>query len=124
MNFLAISPYVFGSNLTWYSVFMLFGAIVTYIISDYLYKKEPDSKKCPDLMLNTLIVAFPSGLLGARIWYVLSEWDYYFNDPIEILKVWNGGLAIQGGVMLGVLVGVTYVVNKCRKFGIMSGRVY
>jgi len=89
MNFLEISPYVFGSDLTWYSVFMLFGAIITYIISDYLYKKEPDSEKCPDLMLNTLIIAFPAGLLGARIWYVLSEWDYYFNDPIEILKVWN-----------------------------------
>jgi len=118
MNFLEISPYVFGSDLTWYSVFMLFGAIITYIISDYLYKKEPDSEKCPDLMLNTLIIAFPAGLLGARIWYVLSEWDYYFNDPIEILKVWNGGLAIQGGVMLGVIVGAFYVVNKCRRCGI------
>lgn len=117
MSFLDISPNVFGTSLTWYSVFILIGALVTYVISDYFYKKNPESKKCPDLMLNTLLLAFPAGLIGARIWYVLSEWDYYFNSPIEILKVWEGGLAIQGGVMLGVLVGSWYVVQKCRRLG-------
>ena len=118
MNFLEITPYVFGSQLTWYSVLILIGAILAYIISDYFYKKDPESKKCPDLMLNTLLVAFPSGLVGARIWYVLSEWTYYFNNPIEILKVWEGGLAIQGGVMLGAGVGIWYVWHIIKKCGL------
>ena len=117
MNFLEISPYVFGTQLTWYSVCILIGAIVTYILSDYFYKKDPESKKCPDLMVNTLLIAFPMGLVGARIWYVFSEWDYYFSNPIEILKVWEGGLAIQGGVMLGVGVGVYYVHHMIKKHG-------
>ena len=68
-------------------------------------------------MLNTFLIAFPAGLVGARLWYVLSEWDFYFKSPIEILKVWNGGLAIQGGVMLGVITGVSYVIYKCRMHG-------
>lgn len=119
MNFLEISPYVFGTSLTWYSVFVLMGAIITYIISDFLYKRNEESKKCPDLILNTFLVAFPSGLVGARIWYVLSEWDYYFDNPIEILKVWEGGLAIQGGVMLGAAVGIWYAIHKMRKHGVM-----
>lgn len=119
MNFLEISPYVFGTSLTWYSVFVLMGALVTYMISDFLYKRNAESKKCPDLILNTFLVAFPSGLLGARIWYVLSEWDYYFDNPIEILKVWEGGLAIQGGVMLGAAVGIWYAIHKMRKHGVM-----
>ena len=58
MNFLEISPYVFGeSGLTWYSVFVLMGALLTLIISNYLYKKDPESKKCPDLIFNFLLAS-------------------------------------------------------------------
>ena len=109
MNFLEISPYVFGeSGLTWYSVFVLMGAILTLIISNYLYKKDPESKKCPDLIFNTFLVGFPMGLVGARIWFVLSELEWYLDYPLEILMVWEGGLAIQGGVLLGAACGIWY----------------
>lgn len=117
MNLLALSPYVFDTNLTWYSVFVLVGAIVTYIVSNYFYRKDKESEKCPDLILNTFLLAFPAGLLGARIWYVLSELDYYLADPISILRVWEGGLAIQGGVILGALVGIVYARHLLRKNG-------
>ena len=108
MNLLVISPYVFGTSLTWYSVVVLLGALTTLFISNYFYSKEEESKKCPDLVFDTFLVAFPAGLVGARIWYVLSELDYYSKDPIAILRVWEGGLAIQGGVLFGIAVGVTF----------------
>lgn len=117
MNLLVISPYVFDTALTWYSVFILIGALTTFFLSNYFYKKEAESSKCPDLIFDTFLVAFPAGLVGARIWYVFSEWDYYMNDPISILKVWEGGLAIQGGVLLGIGVGVFYAYHKMRKHG-------
>ena len=117
MNALIISPYVFNTSLTWYSVIILVGALVTYWLSNYFYKKEEESKKCPDLIFDTFLLAFPAGLVGARIWYVLSEWDYYMEDPMSILRVWEGGLAIQGGVLLGIVVGVSYAIHKMRKHG-------
>lgn len=117
MSFLVISPYVFDTPLTWYSVIILIGALVTYFLSNYFYKKEEESKKCPDLIFDTFLVAFPAGLIGARLWYVLSEWDYYMDDPVSILRVWEGGLAIQGGVLLGIGVGVWYAIHKMRKHG-------
>lgn len=117
MNLLALSPYVFNTNLTWYSVFVLMGAIVTYIVSNYFYKKDEESKKCPDLILNLFIVAFPMGLIGARIWYILSELEYYLQDPIAMLKVWEGGLAIQGGVIVGAISGIVYATHLLRKNG-------
>ena len=50
-----------------------------------------------------------SGLLGARLWDVFFfDWGYYKDHLTEILNVWQGGLAIQGGVILGVIVGVLY----------------
>ncbi|MCR5177045.1 MAG: prolipoprotein diacylglyceryl transferase [Anaerovibrio sp.] len=53
-----------------------------------------------------------SGLLGARLWDVFFfDWSYYQNHLSEILFVWQGGMAIQGGVFLGVLVGIIY----CRR---------
>lgn len=53
-----------------------------------------------------------SGLLGARLWDVFFfDWAYYQNHLTELLNVWQGGMAIQGGVVLGVLVGIFY----CRR---------
>lgn len=50
-----------------------------------------------------------AGLLGARLWDVFFfDFDYYSNHLTEILNVWQGGMAIQGGVFLGVVVGIIY----------------
>ena len=105
MNFLAYSSAVFGTNITWYSVIVLTGAIVAYLISKYFYKKDELYKQYPDLMETLFIIAFPCGLLGARIWYIVSELDYYLADPLAMIRVWEGGLAIQGGVLGGILAG-------------------
>lgn len=113
MKFLAYSSTVFNTSITWYSVIVLTGAIVAYLVSKYFYNKEEASKKYPDLLETLFIIAFPCGLLGARIWYIVSELDYYLADPISMLKVWEGGLAIQGGVLGGILAG--YIVLKVKK---------
>ena len=50
-----------------------------------------------------------AALIGARLWAVLFfDWDYYSSRPIEIFFVWQGGLAVQGGAVLGILTGVVY----------------
>ena len=50
-----------------------------------------------------------SGLLGARLWDVFFfDWDYYQHHLTELLNVWQGGMAIQGGVILGVITGILY----------------
>lgn len=112
MNFLAYSSTVFNTNITWYSVIVLTGAIVAYLISKYFYKKDKLYEKYPDLLETLFLIAFPCGLLGARIWYIFSELDYYLASPISMLKVWEGGLAIQGGVVGGILAG--YLVLKAK----------
>ena len=64
-------------------------------------------------METLFLIAFPCGLLGARIWYIVSELDYYLADPLSMIRVWEGGLAIQGGVLGGILAG--YLVLKYKK---------
>ena len=53
------------------------------------------------------------GLLGARLWDVFFfDWDYYQNHLDELLNVWQGGMAVQGGIILGVTAGAIYAKKK------------
>lgn len=53
-----------------------------------------------------------AGILGARLWDVFFfDWGYYHNHLSEILNVWQGGMAIQGGLVFGAAAGITYAVK-------------
>jgi phosphatidylglycerol:prolipoprotein diacylglycerol transferase len=62
----------------------------------------------PDRLLNAIVVAVLIALLGARLYYVLFNWDYYGANPAKILAVWEGGLAIHGGLIAGSLATILY----------------
>ncbi len=56
-------------------------------------------------------VAIPAGLIGTRIYHVITDWPTYFGadgalDPIDAFKIWRGGLGIPGGLLLGVSAGI------------------
>jgi len=61
----------------------------------------------PDDITTVAIWAVPAGLIGARLYHVITDWRRYFpDDPLGALAIWKGGLGIPGGIALGVLVGV------------------
>jgi len=100
---------IFGLNISWYALCVMSGALVTYYVSRWLAKKE---RGLPEVIDNLFIPAFAAGIICARLWYVVSEWEYYMANPNEILAIWNGGLAIQGGVVGGALVGIFYIKKR------------
>ncbi len=57
--------------------------------------------------------AIPIGLLGARLYYVLFELGYYLQNPGQILTIWNGGIAIYGGLIAG---GVRYIGMQRKRY--------
>ena len=57
-----------------------------------------------------------AGLIGARLYHVVTEWDRFSGNLSEIPKVWHGGLGVPGGVLLGTIVGVL----RARSFGIST----
>jgi prolipoprotein diacylglyceryl transferase len=68
----------------------------------------------PNDMWSIAVWAVPAGLIGARLYHVITDWKTYFSagsKPIEALYIWNGGLGIPGGIALGVAVGV-YVAHR------------
>jgi phosphatidylglycerol:prolipoprotein diacylglycerol transferase len=62
-----------------------------------------------DQRWNLILFCLFGGILGARVYYVAFNWDYYGRFPSEIPAIWHGGLAIHGGLIGGVLTGIWYV---------------
>ena len=91
---------IFGINITYYSICILLGVAVAYLIIKKLSKKHNIN---PRYMDDILFYGLLSGIVGARLYYVLFNLDYYLNDLSEIIKVWHGGLAIHGGILFGAL---------------------
>lgn len=66
----------------------------------------------PDQLLNVIVLGVMSALVGARLYYVLFNWGYYGPRPSKILAVWEGGLAIHGGILGGIFATALYTLRK------------
>ena len=62
----------------------------------------------PDKLLNLIVVSLLTALVGARAYYVLFNWDYYGGQPAKIVAIWEGGLAIHGGLLAGAVATILY----------------
>ena len=87
-------------SIHWYSI-ILFIAIL--IGSNLAIKEAKKHGFEEDFMVNLLFLAVIVGIVGARLYYVIFNFDYYKDNLIEIFKVWNGGLAIHGGIIAGLI---------------------
>lgn len=94
-------------TIYWYAIFIIIGAILALAISKYFAKKAGYSS---DMIDNLFFISFPAGLIGARIWFVLSNLSAYTGSNwYHAFFSWEGGLAIQGGVVFGALAGIIYI---------------
>lgn len=103
-----IDPVAFeiaGFQVRWYSIFILLAVGVAYFVIANEGKRFKIKKEALfDLMFWTLIM----GILGARIYYVIFRFDIYKDNLSEIFKIWNGGLAIHGGIIAGMITIIVY----------------
>ena len=110
---------IFNFEIRFYAIFIVVGAILAYILSRVFCRKEG----LDDTILEgTFYLAFPMGIVGARIWYVIAEWGKEFaNQPFyKVFAIWEGGLAIQGGVILGALVGIWYIHHRKPNYNVLA----
>ncbi len=99
-----------GISIYWYSVLILIGVLVAI----YIALKESKKHNMYDYINDLITYVIIFGILGARLYYVIFNFQLYKNNLIDILKIWEGGLAIYGGVIAGFLV-VVYLAKKRKK---------
>jgi phosphatidylglycerol:prolipoprotein diacylglycerol transferase len=97
-----------GFSVHFYALFILGGAILVYFICDHYFYIEYGKH---GLIENLFYIAFPAGIVGARLWYVIGNWyrEGFNERPLDAFAVWDGGLAIMGGALLGGIVGILFL---------------
>ncbi|MDR1781499.1 MAG: prolipoprotein diacylglyceryl transferase [Bacilli bacterium] len=96
-------------TIAYYALCILVGALICYfLIRREWIKKGYEAKHIDDFFVYALLI----GVLGARIWYVLFQLPMYLKYPSEMIMIWHGGLAIQGGLIAGCIFGYFYFKKR------------
>ncbi len=95
-------------QIYWYSIFIFIGLLVASIL---IFREARKRNIDEDFLVNVIFDSIIIGLIGARLYYVLFNLPYYISNPLEILAVWNGGLAIHGGIFAAL----AFILLYCRK---------
>lgn len=93
-----IATTILGIDIYWYAICIVFGIILAIILA--FTSKEKFGIKFEDLT-DILITALICGIIGARLYYVFFNLDYYLSNPIKIFHLRDGGLSIIGALILG-----------------------
>ena len=103
---------IFGFNLYIYGLFITLGFILAGI---YIYKRRKTFDLTQDNVLDLIILSVPCGIVGARLYYAIFNFSDYFGPGnwLNIFRVREGGLAVYGGV-IGGMIGI-YVYSRIKK---------
>lgn len=103
-------------KIYWYSIMILLGVFV----GGSVILKEAKRFKIPeDYVINLITLTLIIGIIGARLYYVIFEWEYYSKNIIEIFKIWEGGLAIHGGIIFGLI----FILFYTKKYKVKTLRL-
>lgn len=98
----AVAFSLFGFPIYCYGILMAFAILVSTIVGNYLFNTfNKDLKK--DVILSIAPLIIISGVIGARLYFCLLNYQYYFYHPFEILDIREGGLSIHGALFFGIL---------------------
>ena len=103
-----------------YGIVIAIGMILGLTMSARIAKKTGQD---PDVIWDLAAPLIIFSILGARIYYVIFMWDFYKDDPIQILNIRGGGLAIYGGIIAGVITLYIYCKVKKQKFPLILDTV-
>lgn len=88
-------------TIYWYGVFMVLGIIAAILISFWLAKYYNVSE---NLIFDLFFWVIIGGIIGARIYDIFLNFNYYLIYPLQTLKIWEGGLAIHGAIIAGIII--------------------
>ena len=114
-----MNPYIIEIGkfaIRWYSVLILIGAAIAIMLTEKEGKKLGIKN---DFIFNMAFWAIIFGFIGARIYYVIFNYHIYKSDPLSIIKIWEGGLAIHGGIIAGFITIYLY----CKKYDMRILRI-
>lgn len=95
-------------QIHWYGIIIAVGAILGLFLAIKEGKRFGISQ---EFFFDMLLIGLPSALIGARLYYVAFEWQQYRDNPIEIIAIWHGGIAIYGA-LIGAIISVSIYAHR------------
>ena len=105
---------IFGRHIYLYGLVIALGFLLAVL---YVRRRAEDLGTNFDLVVDAILFAVPAAIVCARIYYVAFRWDYYREDPVSALYIWEGGIAIYGGVIGAILGLLLFARIKKQKLG-------
>ena len=111
---------LFGHTFYWYGAIIGLGFVLAVLYC--MHRGERDFGITRDNVTDIVLIGLPAGIVGARLYYVLCNWSHFAADTLpatlwNICKIWEGGTAIPGGLVLAVLCLWLYARKKKLSFG-------
>ena len=100
---------IFGLDIRWYGIFIATGMMVGILLASFTCKLKDVNY---DELLNIVLISFPIAIIGARAYYVIFEFNQYKDNLIEVFNIRQGGLAIHGGIIFGMIAAFIYTRYK------------
>ena len=100
---------LFGKDIYWYGIIIALGFALAVI---YAMRRVDEFGLVQDNILDFIFVAVPAAVICARLYYCIFEWESYKNDPISILYIWEGGIAIYGAVIGSTIAAILFCKVK------------
>ncbi|RIX45842.1 prolipoprotein diacylglyceryl transferase [Paenibacillus nanensis] len=113
---LTINPVIFeiGSlSIRWYGLILGLGALAGLLLAVQEGKRFGIK---PDFFMDLLLLGAPSAIIAARIYYVAFMWEDYKDNPLDVFKIWEGGIAIYGAIIGAFICGIIYCRYKGYSF--------
>ena len=101
---------VFGFRIAFYGVVIGLAMVMGYLLADQVAKRTGQNR---DLYLDFTIIAVVLSVAGARLYYVIFNWKQFADEPLSVFNLRTGGLAIYGGVIVGILTAIVF--SKVKK---------
>jgi len=96
---------LFGKDIYWYGIIIAAALIVGVVLGVREAKRRGFRA---EMVLDFMLIAIPICIICARLYYVAFEWEVYAADPLKILYIWEGGLAIYGAVIGGIIAALIF----------------
>lgn len=109
IQFTPTSVVLFGLTFHWYGVIIALGMALAVALACVRERRLGLPK---DTALDLALIGIPAAIICARLYYVLFSWREYAAAPVRALYIWEGGMAIYGGIIGGVLAGWLYARRK------------
>jgi len=113
---LEINPIAFTLGplpVRWYGIILGTAALVGLLLA---VREGKRFGIIPDFFMDLLLIGVPSAIVGARLYYVAFKWQDYKDNPIDIIKIWEGGIAIYGALIGALIAGFIYIRKKGYNF--------